>query len=256
MMSKNMKMTGLIGLLIGLAMMAACSKCPKSGGSTSSGDLKTEMDKVSYILGYSTGKSFAEQSVDVDTELFLKGLKEGMSKDDKVKPALTEEQMRETMQAFRTTLMEKRRKDMEEASAKNQKAGETFLTENKAKPGVVTLPSGLQYKVITEGKGAKASPEDSVTVDYEGKVISGKVFDSTKERGKPATFAVGSTIPGMSEAVKMMPEGSTWEIYIPANLGYGAQGAGPMIGPNETLIFNVTLVSVTKAAAPAKPAKK
>jgi FKBP-type peptidyl-prolyl cis-trans isomerase FklB len=231
-----------------LAAITALTGCPKKDTATSAGDLKTEIEKVSYILGYSTGKSFSEQSVDVDINLFQRGMKDGLSKEEKA-PVLTEEQMREVMQNFRTTLMEKRKKETEEASGKNQKAGEEFLAKNKIKPGVITLPSGLQYKVITEGKGDKPGPNDSVTVDYTGTLLSGKTFDSTKTRGKPATFPVGTTIPGMSEALKLMSTGSTWEIYIPSTLGYGAQGAGATIGPNEVLTFKLQLISVEKAAA-------
>jgi FKBP-type peptidyl-prolyl cis-trans isomerase FklB len=232
-----MRVLGISALLLALA---ACSKmCGGKMGSTSvsESELKSETDKVSYILGYSTGKSFSEQSVDVNIEIFEKGLRQGLQKDSK--PVMTEEKMRETMTAFRTTLMEKRKKEMEEAGKKNQKEGEEFLANNKTKPGVVTLPSGLQYKIIKAGTGEKAGSADSVTVDYTGTLLDGKTFDSTKERGKPATFAVGTTIPGMSEALQLMPVGSEWEIYIPSNLAYGAQGAGSAIGPNQALIFNV-----------------
>ena len=251
-------MKKLVGLSILLLGLSACSKCSNMvGGSIKASDLKSETDKVSYILGYSTGKSFSEQSVDVSVDIFMKGLKEGLSKDGKT-PAMTEDQMREVMTSFRTTLMEKRKKESEESGKKNQKEGEEFLAKNKAKEGVVTLPSGLQYKIVKAGTGEKASKDDSVTVEYTGTLLDGKTFDSTKTRGKPATFSVGTTIPGMSEALMLMPVGSEWELYIPANLGYGAQGAGSAIGPNQVLMFNVKLVSVTKAgAAPAiEPAKK
>lgn len=257
-------MLRLVGLSILLLGLSACSKCSNGGaGSVKAGDLKTEIEKVSYILGYSTGKSFGEQSVDVNVDLFMKGLKEGLTKDSKAAPVMTEDQMRETMTSFRTTLMEKRKKDMEESGKKNLKEGEEFLTKNKTKEGVVTLPSGLQYKVVKAGTGEKASKDDSVTVEYTGTLLDGKTFDSTKTRGKPATFSVGTTIPGMSEALQLMPVGSTWELYIPANLAYGAQGAGSAIGPNQALVFNVEVVSVTKAskeegkkAAEATPKKK
>lgn len=251
-------MLRLIGLSILLLSLSACDKCSKGGaGSVSTGDLKSEIEKVSYILGYSTGKSFGEQSVDVNVDIFMKGIKEGLSKD--AKPAMTEDQMREVMTSFRTTLMEKRKKDMEESGKKNIKEGEDFLAKNKTQAGVVTLPSGLQYKIIKAGTGEKATKEDSVTVEYTGTLLDGKVFDSTKTRGKPATFSVGTTIPGMSEALMLMPVGSTWELYIPASLAYGAQGAGSAIGPNQALKFNVEVISVTKAghkeaAAPAAPA--
>jgi len=251
-------MLGIISLMVSAAVLTGCPK--KGDKAVSASELKTDIQKVSYIIGNSTGTGLREQSVDIDIDIFMRGLKDGLSKDG-VPPAMTEEEMRETMQNFRTTLMEKRKKEMEEAGVKNQQASEKFLNENKTKPGVVTLPSGLQYKLITEGKGEKPSKEDSVTVDYTGTLLSGKTFDSTKTRGKPATFAVASTIPGMSEALQLMSVGSTWEIYIPANLAYGAQGAGATIGPNEVLTFNIHLISVEKAEKPkaepkAAPKKK
>ncbi len=245
-------MLRLVGLSILLLGLAACNK--GGAGSVSSSDLKSEVEKVSYILGYSTGKSFSEQTVDVNVDLFMKGLKEGLSKDGK-QPAMTEDQMREVMTSFRTTLMEKRKKNMEESGKKNQKEGEEFLAKNKTKPGVITLPSGLQYKVVKTGTGQKPHKDDSVTVEYTGTLLDGKTFDSTKTRGKPATFSVGTTIPGMSEALQLMTVGSVWELYIPASLGYGAQGAGSAIGPNQALTFNVELVSVTKAGAKEEPKK-
>lgn len=124
--------------------------------------------------------------------------------------------------------------------------GAAFLATNKTKPGVVTLPDGLQYKIITEGKGPKPSDMDTVVVDYEGKLIDGTEFDSSYKRGEPATFPVSGVIPGWTEALKLMRAGSTWELYIPANLAYGEQGAPPVIGPNQTLIFKVHLIEVKK----------
>lgn len=133
------------------------------------------------------------------------------------------------------------------ATTSGTNAGEAFLSTNKAKPGVVTLPDGLQYKIITEGKGEKPTINDVVTVNYAGKLINGKEFDSSYKRGEPATFPVSGVIPGWTEALQLMPAGSTWELYIPASLAYGEQGAPPSIGPNETLIFKVQLISVKKS---------
>ena len=122
------------------------------------------------------------------------------------------------------------------------------MSENKNKPGVVALPSGLQYKVVETGHGAKPSKNDTVTVEYTGRLINGTVFDSTEKAGKPATFKVSQVIPGWTEALQLMPAGSTWEIYVPANLAYGPRSVGGPIGPNETLIFKVHLISVKKSA--------
>jgi FKBP-type peptidyl-prolyl cis-trans isomerase FklB len=130
--------------------------------------------------------------------------------------------------------------------AASSDAGAAFLAANKSKPGIVSLPDGLQYKVVTEGKGAKPTRSDVVTVHYAGRLIDGKEFDSSYKRGEPATFPVAGVIAGWTEALQLMPAGSTWELYIPASLAYGTDGAPPVIGPNETLIFKVELLSVKK----------
>lgn len=135
---------------------------------------------------------------------------------------------------------------MNTSTTKNM-SGDAFLAANKAKPGVITLPDGLQYKVITEGKGAKPTLNDTVTVHYSGTLVDGKEFDSSYKRGEPATFPVSGVIAGWTEALQLMPAGSTWELFIPASLAYGDQGAPPVIGPNETLIFKVQLISVKKS---------
>lgn len=133
-----------------------------------------------------------------------------------------------------------------QTASTNQSKGDTFLTQNKSKPGVVVLPSGLQYKVIKQGNGEKPTANDTVTVNYAGKLINGKEFDSSYKRGEPATFPVNGVIPGWTEALQLMKVGSVWELYIPSNLAYGSQGAGSDIGPNETLIFKVELLGVKK----------
>lgn len=134
----------------------------------------------------------------------------------------------------------------ESTADKNQAAGTAFLSANKAKPGVVTLPSGLQYKVIKSGTGDMPTANDTVTVNYAGTLIDGTEFDSSYKRGEPISFPVSGVIPGWTEALKLMKVGSTWELYIPANLAYGANGASPVIGPNETLIFKVDLLGIKK----------
>lgn len=135
---------------------------------------------------------------------------------------------------------------MQSSGDQNKKTGDAFLLANKAKPGVVTLPSGLQYKVISEGTGTKPTANDVVTVDYAGTLVNGTEFDSSYKRGQPATFPVNGVIPGWTEALQLMKAGSTWELFIPASLAYGEQGAPPVIGPNEALIFKVHLIDVKK----------
>lgn len=132
-------------------------------------------------------------------------------------------------------------------AANSTNSGEAFLEKNKAQPGVTTTADGLQYKVITEGKGPKPKLDDQVTVHYQGTLVNGQEFDSSYKRGEPATFPVNGVIPGWTEALQLMPVGSTWELYIPAKLAYGEQGAPPVIGPNETLIFKVELLGIKKA---------
>lgn len=134
----------------------------------------------------------------------------------------------------------------ENTAQTQEKLGDAFLALNKTKPGVVTLPDGLQYRIITQGKGAKPKSSDVVTVHYEGKLINGTEFDSSYKRGEPTTFPVNGVIPGWVEALQLMPVGSEWELFIPAKLAYGEQGAPPIIGPNETLIFKVKLIDIKK----------
>jgi FKBP-type peptidyl-prolyl cis-trans isomerase FklB len=134
----------------------------------------------------------------------------------------------------------------EKKMAANVEAGKKFLEENSKKPGVVTLPSGLQYQIIKEGTGPKPGPEDKVTTHYHGTLLNGKVFDSSVERGQPVSFAVNGVIPGWTEALQLMSVGSKWKLFIPSNLAYGERGAGGDIGPNETLIFEVELISIDK----------
>lgn len=135
-------------------------------------------------------------------------------------------------------------KPMQISEANQKSASEAFLEANKTKPGVVTLPSGLQYKIITEGHGKQPVDTDRVTVHYAGTLVNGKEFDSSYKRGQPAVFPVGAVIPGWTQALKLMPVGSIWELYIPSSLAYGEHGAPPMIGPNETLIFKVELIGI------------
>jgi FKBP-type peptidyl-prolyl cis-trans isomerase FklB len=203
--------------------------------------LKSQKDKVSYIIGLNIGTNMKRQSVEVDTDLLLKGLKDGLSGS---KPILTEEEMRQTMTAFNEEMKKKHDEEVAKQGEENKKEGEKFLAENKKKEGVVTLPSGLQYKIITKGKGKSPTLNDTVTVNYRGTLIDGKEFDSSYKRGKPATFPVKGVIPGWTEALQLMKPGSKWELFMPSDLAYGARGAGNVIGPNATLIFEVELLSV------------
>ena len=200
--------------------------------------LKNQKEKVSYIIGMDIGSNLKKQSIDIDSNILAKGVKDALAG---TKPLLTEQEIQETMMAFQKEMMAKQA----EVAKKNKAEGEAFLTENKKKEGVKTLLSGLQYKVIKAGTGKKPKSTDTVTAHYRGTLINGTEFDSSYKRGQPATFPVsGGMIPGWTEALQLMEEGAKWQLFIPPNLAYGEQGAGRDIGPNATLIFEIELVSI------------
>lgn len=205
--------------------------------------LSTDTDKLSYSIGSDLGKNFKKQDININPTAMAKGIQDGMSGGPLL---LTEQQMKDVLTKFQKDLMAKRSADFNKKADENKTKGDSFLEQNKSKEGVVVLPSGLQYKIIKSGTGAKPTKEDTVTVEYTGRLINGEVFDSTDKTGKPATFKLSQVIPGWTEALQLMPAGSTWEIYVPSNLAYGARSVGGAIGPNETLIFNVHLLSVKK----------
>ncbi len=205
--------------------------------------LKSDHDKLSYSMGVMTGRAFKAHDIPVNPQAFLSGLTDGYQGNQ---TQLTEDQIRQTLENFQKQSMQKLQAKMKKMSEENAQKGQAFLDANKKKPGVVTTPSGLQYKVIEAGSGQSPTATDIVTVNYEGRLIDGKVFDSSYKRGKPATFPVNGVIKGWQEALTQMKPGATWELYVPANLAYGAQGAPGVIGPNEVLVFKVNLISVKK----------
>ncbi len=214
--------------------------------------LKDQRDKVSYGIGMDIGKSLRNQSIDVDPDLIARGIKDMLSG---AKPLMTDQESRDTMMNFQKEMMAKQMERMKELGEKNKKEGEAFLAENKKKEGVVTLPSGLQYKVIKEGAGETPKATDTVTTDYRGTLIDGTEFDSSSRRGQPATFKVNGVIPGWTEALQLMKAGSKWQLFIPSNLAYGERGPRE-IGPNATLIFEVELLSIAKENATKEGADK
>ena len=199
--------------------------------------LKSQKEKVSYIIGMDIGSNLKKQSIDIDANIFARGVKDGFSGGQ---PLLTEQEMRETMAAFQKEMIAKQ----EEIGKKNKIEGEAFLAENKKKEGVKTLPSGLQYKVIKAGTGKKPKLTDTITAHYRGTLINGTEFDSSYRRGQPASFQVNGVVPGWTEALQLMEEGAKWQLFIPSNLAYGERGAGREIGPNAALIFEVELLSI------------
>lgn len=195
------------------------------------------MDKVSYALGLSIGNNFQNSGIkNLQVEDFIKGLTDVM---EEKQPAITYDEAKEVINAYFIKLQK-------EKMEINKKAGEEFLHINKGRAGVVELPSGLQYQVLKQGNGAKPSATDKVKCHYHGTLINGTVFDSSIQRGQPAVFGVNQVIPGWVEALQLMPVGSKWRLFIPSNLAYGEHGAGEMIEPNSTLIFDVELLDIVK----------
>jgi FKBP-type peptidyl-prolyl cis-trans isomerase FklB len=203
--------------------------------------LKTDKDKASYAVGMSIGSGLKRQNVPVDPALVVRGLRDALTG---AKPQLTEDEMKAVLTKLQAQVREATQAKAHEASEGNRKEGETFLAANKSKDGVVALPSGLQYKILTPGTGPKPTATDTVKCNYKGTLINGKEFDSSFKRGEPATFPVGGVIKGWTEALQLMPVGSKWQLFIPADLAYGDRGAPPDIGPGDTLIFEVELLSI------------
>lgn len=204
------------------------------------GGLKTQKDRVSYVIGMDIGTNLKKQSIDVNPDLLFKGIKDGLSGN---KAMMSDQEIKETIAAFQKEMQTKQEEVAKKMGEKNKKEGEAFLAENRKKEGVMTLPSGLQYKVLKKGSGKKPKLTDTVTTHYKGTLIDGTEFDSSYRRNQPVSFPVSGVISGWTEALQLMEEGAKWQLFIPPQLGYGERGAGP-IGPNATLIFEVELISI------------
>jgi FKBP-type peptidyl-prolyl cis-trans isomerase len=200
----------------------------------------TQKDKVSYGIGVGVARTLKNQGIDVNTDQLMKGLRDALSGQ---KLAMSDDDLNNTMSALQQEVNQKQQQARAKEADDNKKAGDAFLADNGKKDGVVTLPSGLEYKIVKTTDGQKPTDADTVTCNYRGTLIDGTEFDKS-EAGKPATFQVGMVIPGFKEALKLMPVGSTWQFFIPADLAYGERGAGNVIGPNTTLIFEVELLSI------------
>jgi FKBP-type peptidyl-prolyl cis-trans isomerase len=206
--------------------------------------LTTKKQKASYALGMNVGSGMRKQGISeaVDAALVARGLRDALSGG---KTVMTEDEMKAALQQLATEVRTAQEAKSHEAGAANRKEGEAFLAANKSKEGVKALPDGLQYKVLTEGNGPKPSASDTVTVNYRGTLVNGKEFDSSYKRGQPATFPVGGVIKGWTEALQLMPVGSKWQLFIPPDLAYGDNPRpGGDIGPGDTLIFEVELLSI------------
>ncbi|MGV6806583.1 MAG: FKBP-type peptidyl-prolyl cis-trans isomerase [bacterium] len=215
--------------------------------------LETNKDKVSYILGTNVGSQFVNQGIELNQSAFVQGMQDAIDGND---PRLSEEQMMEAFTEFQAEEMARREKEMAELSEANRAEGEAYLAGNAAKEGVVTTESGLQYKEIVAGEGATPGAEDVVEVHYRGTLIDGTEFDSSYKRGVPAQFGVNQVIPGWTEALQLMQEGDKWELTIPSNLAYGPGGTGGSIGPDQTLLFEVELLTVNPGAEESEEANE
>lgn len=250
-MIKNLKIFTLS--FAALAFLGACDSNKESGSSsaTEGGDftLRTEADSISYVIGRNTALNLQSQPFDVNAEGLRQGIADAFAGIDST--VITVEEGDELIKKLQQRLQaEAMQKQMEAANSgagkENEEAGKAFLEENKSKEGVQVTESGLQYKVIEEGSGESPTASDRVKVHYEGQLIDGTVFDSSYERGEPATFPVNGVIPGWVEGLQLMKEGAKYQLFIPSDLAYGLRGAGGDIGPNATLIFDVELIEIVE----------
>ncbi len=227
---------------------------PAAFGATT---LKTDADKVSYMIGYQIGSNFKRDGLDVDLNMLNNGLKEALAG---TKSPLSPEESQKLMAELQKNLQTKMEAKQKAEGEKNAAAGKKFLEDNAKKDGVKTLPSGLQYKILAEGKGDSPKATDTVKTNYKGTLIDGTEFDSSYKRGQPATFPVNGVIKGWTEALQVMKPGAKWQLFVPSDLAYGPRGAGELIGPNSTLVFEVELLEIEKAkeapTAAAEPKKE
>jgi len=204
-------------------------------------ELKGEKEKISYSIGYQIGGDFKRQGVELAPDLLVKGIQDATGG---AEPRLSPQEMRKTLVDLKMKVEADERKRQSEIAEKNRAEGEAFLAANGKKEGVVTLPSGLQYKVLAAGKGKSPNPTDNVTVHYRGTFVDGTEFDSSYKRNAPATFGVDRVIVGWQEALPLMKEGAKWQLFVPSKLAYGEQGSGSKFPPNSTLLFDVELIAV------------
>lgn len=228
-------MTGqkaIAGVLVSVLVAAACAR---------GGKLTSTSQKASYAIGLDVGASLQRFQDEIDLPLLIQGLTDQLTDREKL---LTPEEANAVLQEFATLMQQQSMEERDELMEKNMAEGQAFLAENSTKEGVVTTASGLQYLVLTEGDGAMPAATDRVTVHYRGTLLDETVFDSSYDRGEPATFPVNGVIPGWTEALQLMKVGGKYRLFIPPDLAYGEQGAGADIGPNATLVFEVELLAI------------
>jgi FKBP-type peptidyl-prolyl cis-trans isomerase len=238
-MNKSFRMLAIA--LAAASLATACNK--QEGGDKAAAGLETDAQKFGYAIGVDLGRSLQPVKQDVDVEALKAGLDDSFSGGT---PKLDDAAREEVKNTVAKKMQERQLKERTEQADKAKAEGEKFLAENAKKAGVKTTASGLQYEVLTEGKGTKPTAADRVTVHYKGTLINGEEFDSSYSREQPVTFPLGNVIPGWTEGVQLMTPGSKYKFVIPSALAYGERGAGVKIGPNETLIFEVELLSVEK----------
>jgi len=227
--TKTVTLTLLTGLLTASTALAADTNL-----------FKNDKEKTSYAIGVNFGNNWKQQDLDVDYEMLVRGLKDARTGGPTL---ITEQETRETLNKLGQELRAKFQEKQRQLAEKNKKEGEDFLAANKTKPGVISLPNGLQYKVLAEGKGDSPKPEDIVEVNYRGSLIDGTEFDSNAKSGQPFATSANRVIRGWTEALTRMKPGAKWQLFIPSDLAYGERGAQPKIGPNATLLFDVELLS-------------
>ncbi len=254
--------------LVSVVALQACNQKPPAATNEAakadakapaSGELATSQQRLSYGIGFNIGQRMKADGVPLEPAPFSSGVADAISG---AKSRMTEEEIATEMKAYQEKAAADHAAAQKVLGEANAKAAEAFLAQNKAKEGVVTTASGLQYEVITEGTGPKPGADDTVEVHYRGTLVDGTEFDSSYSRGETVTFGVGQVIPGWTEALQLMPKGSKWKLAIPSELAYGAGGAGQVIGPNAALVFEVELIDIPsqnkkgEAEAAAKPADK
>ena len=228
-----------------------------STSAIAAGELKTKKDKESYGVGADVATNFKNLGLDLNTDALIRGMKDVFAEK---KLAMSDDELSKVMTVYHNELRNKQMAAQKAIKDANQKAGDDFIAKYRADKSVITLPSGVLYKVIKEGTGAKPTLNDTVESKYKGFLVDGKEFDSSERAGGSVSFNVQGVIPGWQEALQNMPVGSHWEVVIPSNLAYGPEGAGRQIGPNTTLVFDIELLSIKtkeadKNATPVQPQK-
>jgi FKBP-type peptidyl-prolyl cis-trans isomerase FklB len=238
----TMHLRSIAPAVVAFFALATCPLLPASPALAADPPVPaTELEKVYYAIGFNMASNLKQQGIEVDVELVVRGLRDAL---DDAPNQLSDEEIRIAIQKYQTRVRQSRSQNIAKAATSNRLAGDAFLAKNKTAEGVVTLPSGLQYKVLKAGDGKKPTAADAVGVRYRGTFIDGKEFEASPPDGTAKSFKLSKTLPGWQEALKLMPAGSKWQLFVPPSLGYGGRGLSAIVGPNVTLIYEIELVSV------------